>query len=304
MIENAFQHWHIHYDGSKFDGMCTISEVAEDIKQYEKPAYAVTDHGTMISCLSLHSLCKKIGIKFVPGSEMYVVNKKDEKLDGPKKRKYDKKRHIVLLAMNQKGFENLIYLSSLASMYFFNKPRIEHKDIWDHSEGIIVLTACLGGLVCSPLLWDDASSQQERSDNAYKISCQYREVFGDRFYLEIQPVEKEEQLIANNFMCELHEKFGFNIIATNDVHYAKPEQFEMHARLIAVQNRSNETELVYKPGHHLRNLEEMRSAFIANGIAKSHPFHVEHALMTANTLDQRMSGVLIDRKTKVPEYKE
>ena len=306
MKDGAYLHWHLHFDGSKYDGLITADEAEEDMLEYDKPCYAITDHGTINAVIQLHDKCKKHKKKFVPGSEIYVVNDKNEKLDGPRRKKFDKKRHLVLLAMNKKGFDNIIYLNTLANMHFFSKPRVDHDDVFDHNEGVIVTTACLGGVIASPLLWDDEADQKLRIKNATEIAFRYREAFGDRFYLELQPVEKEEQLILNRFLIWLHKTHGFQIIATNDAHYAKKEQYIYHARLIALQNRNSDEggELIYKPGHHLRNLYEMRDAFKANGIYEYASNEVEGALETANTLHERFEGVVLDKKLKIPEYKE
>lgn len=305
---DAFYHWHIHFHGSKFDGMITGQEAEEDIDKYQKKAYAITDHGTMNSVLELHEVCKKKKIKFVPGSEMYVVNDKEEKFDGPKKKKFDKKRHIVLLAINQKGFENLIYLSSLASMYYYMKPRIDHRDIFERNEGLVCLTACLGGIVSVPYLWDDAANEQEKEKNALDIASQYKEVFKDRFFLEIQPVEKIEQLKLNNFLIDISRKYNFGIIATNDAHYAKPEHYEIHARLISLQNMhkdQNDNDLVYKKGHHLRSYSEMVEAFMQNGTLNAENFSkVTEALENANNLHEIFEGVVIEKKLRIPLYRE
>ena len=306
MKENGFQHWHIHFESSRFDGMITVDEAEEDLLAYDKPAYAITDHGAMPSIIALNSICVKHKKKLVPGSEIYVVNDLEEKLDCPRGEKINKKRHLVLLAKNETGFQNLIYLNSLASMYFYMKPRVDHDYVFEKSEGLIATTACLGGVIAYPLLWDDSATEQERQKNAEEIAFRYREAFGDDFYLEIQPVDKKEQLILNSFMINLHKKHGFNLIATNDAHYAKKDHYVFHAHLIAVQNRSQDSdnELVYKPGHHLRNLDEMREAFIANGTTKEYPIEVEHAIQTANQLDQKIEGVKISKNLKVPEYRE
>lgn len=305
MHHDAFLHWHLHYEGSQFDGMIQPSEAEEDALEYDKPCLAITDHGTLKSALGVYGACQRNGWKFVPGSELYVVNDKSEKLDGPRKKKFDKRRHIVLLSINQIGFENLIWHSTSASMHFFMKPRIQHRDLWERNEGLIISTACLGGLIASPLLWDDQNNEEQRIANATKIAMEYREVFGDRFYLEIQPVYSEAQLVLNRFLIKLHKEHGFPILATNDAHYAKDDQHKYHAHLISIQNRSRDSdgELVYKRGHHLRNLPEMRDGFKENGTYGEQQSVVELALETANSLHERMSGVLIKREMKIPEYK-
>jgi len=286
--------------------MVTPAELEEDLLKYDKPALCLTDHGTMNAALAVHTIAKKHDRKFVPGSEMYVVNDKVEKNDGPRRPKFDKKRHIVVLAMNEVGHKNLIYHSTNASMHFFMKPRVQHEDYFAKSEGLIVLTACMGGVVAAPLLWDDAASPAERVANATRVAMQYREAFGDRFYLEIQPVDKAEQLTLNMFLIGLHRQYGFPLIATNDAHYAKPEHAAFHSRLIAVQNRSNDGdgELFYKAGHHLRSLTEMRAAFQANGTTAQAPQEVELAIQTANELHHRMEGVRIERQMRIPKYRE
>lgn len=309
MKEDRFDHYHIHFHGSKFDGMITGEEAAKDIEKYEKNIYAITDHGTLNSVLELHGICKKKKIKFAPGSEMYVVENKEEKNDGPRKRKFDKKRHVVLISQNQKGFDNLIYLGSLASMYFFGKPRIDHNDIFEKNEGLICTTACMGGIVAAPYLWDEDSTELEREKNAEEIALRYKEAFGDRFFLEIQPVDKPEQLKLNRFLMRIGKKNKINIIATNDCHYAEPDHYKYHARLISLQNAGrkseSESELFYKQGHHLRSYSEMFDAFVKNGTTSDDcQNEVIDALETANNLHERIEGVKIERTLKIPKYRE
>lgn len=297
MHEEAFLHWHCHSDGSQFDGLILPEEFEEDLLKYDKPGIAVTDHGTLRQHIDIANICKKHGKKFMPGGEFYVVNDKENK------DKEDKRRHVVLLAMNQKGFENLVYLQTLSSMYFYHKPRISHDDIFKKNEGLICLTACMGGIVAAPFLWDEGEEEQ-RKESAKSVADRYHEVFGDRFYLEIQPYDDPNQTKINCFLIDLHLNNRFQIIATNDAHYAKAEQAKYHNYIMKVQSFDSGVEKSYKQGLFLRNKTEVLRAFFENGTYGYNEEVVLNAIETANDLHNKFAGVEFSKTLKIPEYKK
>ena len=298
MHPNAFIHWHCHSDGSQFDGLILPKEFEKDLELYQKPCLAITDHGTTRTWIKLFEICKKHGAKFVPGIEAYAVDEKE------KKQKKEPRRHVVLLAMNQTGFENLIYLQTLGSMYQYYKPRINHTDIFERSEGLVVLTACLGGIIAGPYLWGDGS-KDERTENAERYATMYHEALGENFFLEIQPFQDPKQTELNQFLMTLSDWMDIPIIATNDAHYADINDYKHHGKVMEVQRSYSGVEREYeKPGLHLRNRQEMYDGFAANGTWNLNPDKVNQAIETACTLHERMEGVVIEKDLKIPEYKE
>lgn len=298
MNPNSFLHFHCHSEGSQFDGLIKPDEFEADMLQYDKPCIAVTDHGTTRIWIKLYEVCNKHGKKFVPGVEGYVVDEKE------KKQKGEGRRHVVLLAMNSKGFENLIYLQSLGAMYQYYKPRVNHTDIFERSEGLICLSACMGGIVAGPYLWPD-KPEKEKAEDATRYANMYKEAFGDRFYLEIQPFNDPKQLKLNKFLITLGQFESIEVIATNDAHYAKHDDYVYHGKLMEVQRAYSTVEREYeKPGLHLRNRQEMLNGFAENGTWEIASSAVQRSIEVACSLDERFEGVEIERSLRIPEYKE
>ena len=232
-----FVHLHNHTHYSLLDGLTKIPELVKFVKESGMEAVAVTDHGTMSGLVELYKTCKDEGIKPILGLEAYVAARNLEDRDPA----HDKQRfHITLLAMNDKGFENLCRLMSNAEINGkYYKPRTDHKDMEKYSEGIICLSGCAGSEISEALRADDEKK-------AIELIKWYKKVYGDRFYLEMQdhghpdsPTHWKEQEKINSWHMAHAEELGVPLVVTCDAHYLKHEDQDTHEVLLCVGTGSN-----------------------------------------------------------------
>ena len=206
---------HVHTTaGSIRDSILKIPDYVEKAVQYGLDAVCVTEHGSMSTMYAAANECKKAGIKFIPGMEAYVV--KDNSL------KEDKKaHHLVLIACNETGLKNLLKIhNQAASEGFYYRPRTDHNHLMQWGEGIIGLSACVGGEIPSLIL-------DNKVEEAVDLALFYSECF-DKFYLEIQPGHFKEQINVNKTLVMMNEELGIPLVVTNDVHYLNAEDYLAH----------------------------------------------------------------------------
>ena len=232
-----YVHLHNHTHYSLLDGLTKIDELVNFVKENGMEAVAVTDHGTMSGLIELYKCCNDAGIKPVLGLEAYVAARGMEDRDPA----YDKERfHITLLAMNEKGFENLCRLMTDAEVRGkYYKPRIDHEIMEKYNEGIICLSGCMGSEISTAIRHDDL-------DRARKLIDWYSKVYDGRFYLEMQdhghpdsPTHNPEQMKINNTLMELSKETGLDLVVTCDAHYLKKEDQDAHEVLLCVGTGSN-----------------------------------------------------------------
>ncbi len=233
MSTPPFTHLHLHTEYSLLDGANKISALMERVKELGMTSVAMSDHGNMFGAIDFYQQAKGAGLKPVIGMEGYIHN--GETLDD----KSTKQRfHICLFAKNQKGYENLMYLSSKAFIegyYYF--PRINKHVLRDHSEGLICTSACLQGEVNWHL-----NLQNERNvrngaggyDEAKRIALEYKEMFGDDFYLELMRHGIGDQLYIDEQVLKLSQETGIKIIATNDTHYTFADDAQYHEAFMCI----------------------------------------------------------------------
>ncbi|EDT79026.1 DNA polymerase III, alpha subunit [Clostridium perfringens NCTC 8239] len=226
MGDKKFCHLHLHSGYSLLDGSGKIKPLIKRAKELGMESIALTDHGVMYGCVDLYKEAKAEGIKPILGCEVYVV---------PKSRKIknndedNKTYHLVLLVKNEKGYENLMKIVSVASIEgFYYKPRIDREYLKEHSEGIIALSACLGGEVQKAIL-------NGNIDKAREAATFYRDTFNDGFYLELQNHGIEEQKKVNEVNIQLAKELNIPLVATNDVHYINQEDSKAHDILMCIQ---------------------------------------------------------------------
>lgn len=218
----SYVHLHLHTEYSLLDGMNKIKELIPRIKEMGQSAVAITDHGTLYGMVKFYKECVKHEIKPILGVEAYVVS------DRLAKTKRSEHRHLVLLAKNNKGLENIIKIASDANLNGFHyEPRTDHEILKKYGEGIIALSACMGGEIPKFLINDEF-------DKAVELTQFYKDIFDD-FYLEIQAGLTKEQDLMNEKVVELSAVTGVPIVVTSDSHYLKKEDFEAHDVLLAVQ---------------------------------------------------------------------
>ena len=260
-----FTHLHVHTQYSILDGAASIPEMIKKAKNDGMTALAITDHGNLFGAKIFHDEAKKQGIKPIIGCEVYVAArsrfKKDDKIDA-------RGDHLIILAKNKTGYYNLVKMVSLGwteGMYY--KPRIDKEILFENHEGLIISTACLGGVIPQTIM-------NESVEEAEKLIIEYKEVFGDDFYLEVMrhksddPLMNEkvykDQIYINSVLLELGKKLDIKCIATNDVHFINPEDADAHDRLICLntgKDIDDPTRLKYTRQEWFKTRDEMKEIF-------------------------------------------
>ena len=221
-----FVHLHNHTEFSLLDGSGKIEKMVKKAKELGMNSLAITDHGAMYGCVEFYKRAKEEGIKPIIGCEVYVVPKSMYiKENDPN----NETHHLVLLVKNEKGYENLMKIVSAASIEgFYYKPRVDHNFLKKHSEGLIALSACLGGEIQSYIL-------KENIKKAKEAALFYKEIFKEGFYLELQDHGLIEQQRVNKVLIEMSKELDIPLVATNDVHYIKKEDERAHDILLCIQ---------------------------------------------------------------------
>lgn len=226
MSEKKFVHLHVHSGFSLLDGSGKIKNILERTKELGMDSIALTDHGVMYGCVDFYKQAKKQGIKPILGCEVYVVPKSMHLKQNDSE---NKTYHLVLLVKNEIGYQNLMKITSAASIEgFYYKPRVDREFLAKHSEGLIALSACLGGEVQRAIL-------NGNLDRAREAALFYKETFKDGFYLELQNHGIEEQRKVNEVNIELSKELDIPLVATNDLHYIYEEDFKAHDILLCIQ---------------------------------------------------------------------
>ncbi len=227
-----YVHLHNHTQFSLLDGLTKIPELIDFVSEEGMSAVGMTDHGTLSGTIEFYKAAKEKDIKPIIGIETYVAARRHTDKDPAK----DKNRyHLILLAMNEVGYQNLMKLSTTANLdgyYYF--PRIDHELLEQYNEGLIASSACLGGEIGDALKNDDYARAKE-------IASWYKSVFGDRYYLEIQdhghpdaPSHNAEQKRVNDGVFKLGEELDIPVILTCDAHYLRHKDQDAHEILLCV----------------------------------------------------------------------
>ena len=227
MSENSgFTHLHLHTEYSLLDGANKIEELAHTLHDRGDTAAAITDHGNMFGAIDFYKKMKKNGIKPLIGIEAYVHN--GEQLDD----KSTKQRfHLILIAKNETGYKNLMYLSSMSYIEgFYYYPRINKKILKEHSEGLVCSSACLQGEVSWHLNLSERNVKfgAKGYERAKEVALEYKEIFGDDFYLEIMRHGIGDQRRIDDDILRIAKETGIKVIATNDTHYTFKERAAAH----------------------------------------------------------------------------
>ena len=254
----SFTHLHVHTQYSLLDGSSRIGELIGRAKEFGMDALAITDHGAMYGVIDFYKEARKQGIKPILGCEVYVApgSRFDREKGGDDSRYY----HLILLAENNRGYENLTKIVSTGFVEgFYYKPRVDYELLRQYHEGIIASSACLAGEVARLLslgMYEDAK----------KAALRYDEIFGHgNFFLEMQDHGMDIQKTVNAGLLRLSQETGIELIATNDSHYTFPEDAEAHDILLCIQTAKKVKDadrMRYEGGqYYLKSEEEMRELF-------------------------------------------
>lgn len=279
-----FIHLHNHSHFSLLDAICTIEGLVDAAKEHNMPALALTDHGVMYGAMEFYKKAKKAKIKPIIGCEVYIVtkgsrfdrNKDNTELDtilgkdkagnqiGKLSKRKSNYNHLVLLAKDLEGYNNLVKLCSIGHMEgFYYKPRIDTEILKEHSKGLVCLSACAGGVVSSHILKDDL-------DAAREAAIIYKDIFDKDFYLEIQNHGMEIEAKIRAHVPKLAKELGLKMIATNDIHYIKHEHHIPHNLYLYIntdlskdkEGKNLEKELRYETDQvYFKSAEEMCKLF-------------------------------------------
>ncbi|HEY1835493.1 MAG TPA: DNA polymerase III subunit alpha [Candidatus Saccharimonadales bacterium] len=231
-----YVHLHNHTQYSLLDGLTKVPALVDFVKSSGMEAVAMTDHGTLSGAIEFYKEATTKGVKPIIGMEAYVATRTHVDRDPVKDKVY---YHLILLAMNNAGYQNLMRLSSIANLSgMYYRPRIDHELLEKYNEGLIVLSGCIGGEVGDNI-------RQGQYAKAKEIASWYKKVFGDRYYIEVQdhghpdhPSKWDEQVTANQQLIKLADELAIKCVVTCDAHYLRHEDQEAHEILLCVQTGS------------------------------------------------------------------
>jgi DNA polymerase-3 subunit alpha len=253
----GFCHLHVHSEYSLLDGANRIKDLAKRAAEMDMPALALTDHGVMYGAIDHYEACLKEGVKPIIGVEAYVAPRKHTDKD-PQKDSQKQTNHLTLWAKNATGYKNLVKLTTRANLHgFYYKPRVDHELLAQHSEGLICGSACLGGEIPQLIIGQKLDEAQRRAEK-------YREIFGkENFFLELMDHDLTGQDEVNQRVIDIHHKTGIPLIATNDAHYLRREDEQMHKILVCIGTNTtvDKAALHYGPNFYLKSPDEMYEKF-------------------------------------------
>ena len=255
MTNKPYVPLHLHSEYSLLDGAIRINDLINFAKENGMPAVALTDHGVMYGDMELYTTAKENGVKPILGCEFYVHDGDIEERDKLNNPCY----HLVLLAKDKTGYANLIKLVSTAwCKGRYVHPRINFELLKEHHDGLICLSACLGGEVLQNLLKGD-------KEKAFEVARQYKELFGEDYYIELQDHGLDEQKRTNPELIDIAKKLGIEMVITNDSHYLRREDADMHDTLLCMQTNSDKDDPnrfhFANNEFYVKTAEELRDSF-------------------------------------------
>ena len=284
-----FTHLHVHTEYSLLDGSNKINEYVARVKELGMDSAAITDHGVMFGCIDFYKAAKAAGIKPILGCEVYVApgSRFDKEMGKEENRYY----HLVLLAENQEGYQNLIKIVSLGFVDgFYYKPRVDKEILEKYHEGIIALSACLAGEVARTVT-------RGFYEEAKAAALSYEKIFGKgNFFLELQDHGIPEQKHVNQQLLRMSRETGIQLVVTNDVHYTYDTDAEAHDILLCVQTGKrlqDEDRMRYEGGqYYVKSPEEMQELF---------PY-IPEALENTHKIAERCKVEIEFGVTKLPKF--
>lgn len=285
----AFTHLHVHTEYSLLDGSNKIKEYVKRVAELGMTSAAITDHGVMYGVIDFYKACREAGIHPVLGCEVYVApnSRFDKELGGGD----DRYNHLVLLAENNKGYENLVKIVSRGfTEGYYYKPRVDKVLLREYHEGIIALSACLAGEVPKFIT-------RGMTEEAKKSALEYQEIFGKgNYFLELQDHGIPEQRIVNMALMQMSKELDIPLVCTNDVHYTYADDMKPHDILLCLQTGkklNDEDRLRYEGGqYYVKSEDEMRLLF---------PYATD-ALDNTEKIAQRCNVEIEFGVTKLPHF--
>ena len=283
-----FVHLHVHTEYSLLDGAIRINELVKKVKENGMSAVAITDHGNMFGAINFYKECMSNGIKPIIGMEAYVAKRshtdKEAKID-------NEPNHLILLAKNNVGYKNLVKLSSISyTEGFYYKPRIDKELLKKYHEGLICLSACIMGEIPRKIL-------NNNYEGAKESAVEFKNIFGEDFYLEVQSNKLREQTLVNQKLIQMSRELDIPLVATNDCHYLNEEDYYTHEVLLCIGTRKtmqDENRLSFKTNEfYLKTKEQMQENFS----------YLSEAIENTVKIAEKCNVTLQFGKTILPEFK-
>jgi DNA polymerase-3 subunit alpha len=288
-----FVHLHLHTEWSLLDGAIRIEDLTKRLIEYGMPGCAITDHGTLYGIIHFYTKLKEAGLKPIIGCEFYVAE--GSRFEKKASKRGEAGTHLVLLAKNKEGYQNLLKLASIAYLEgFYYRPRIDKEVLKQYHQGLIAMSACLEGEIPRLLLGGNLNK-------AIEVAKWYKELFKDDFYLELQKNDLPEQDKVNEGILEIAEKLRIKCVATADCHYLDKEDALAHEVLLCIQTghklsdpdrfRFNTDKLYFA------SAEEMRERF------KNYPLEIiTNSMEIFEKIDLEIkTDEILFPKAKIPE---
>lgn len=255
--QQPFVHLHVHSEFSLLDGLSRIQHLAKRARELNMPALALTDHGTMYGTIDFYRACRAAGVKPVLGVETYVAARRMHQKDPQKDRE---RFHLLLLAQNQTGYQNLLQIASDSQLEgYYYKPRVDHPYLEAHSEGLIATTGCMAGEIPRAIAAGNM-------DKAHELMAWYADVFGrERFFIELQEHSIPELTKVNETLFDMASRYDLRFLATNDVHYTYADEADPHDVLLCIQTGKSVNERnrmrMSDQSYYLKSYQEMKKLF-------------------------------------------
>lgn len=298
-----FAHLHLHTEYSLLDGAIRIGDIVKLCENLDMPAIAITDHGNMYGAYKFNKEIvsynnkvdkfnsdpthteKKEHIKGIIGCEFYCCPDHTQKLGR------NETSHLILLAKNMKGYQNLCRLNSIAFIDgFYYKPRIDYKLLEQYHEGLICLSACINGDIPKLIL-------ARRYDEAEELALKLKNMFGDDFYFEVQNHGMPEELAVRTKLREMGQKLGIKLVGTNDCHYVKKEDAEMQEVLMCISTKKtldDPNRMKFNaPEYYVKSRREMEEALSG----------FEDALDNTLEIADKCEQIVLEKGDLIPGYK-
>ena len=285
----AFTHLHVHTEYSLLDGSCKIKELAQRAAELGMDSMAITDHGVMYGVIDFYRAAREAGVKPIIGCEVYVTP--GSRFDRENASGGDRYYHLVLLAENNQGYQNLMKIVSKGFVDgFYYKPRVDYEILETYHQGIIALSACLAGEVQRYIA-------RGMYDKGKEAALHYQKIFGQgNFFLELQDHGIPLQKTVNQGLLRMSKDTGIGLVATNDIHYTFAEDAAAHDILLCIQTGkkvSDENRMRYEGGqYYCKSEEEMRALF---------PY-AQEAIDNTHRIADRCNVEIEFGVTKLPRY--
>jgi DNA polymerase-3 subunit alpha len=285
MRQADFVHLHLHSAYSLLQSTIRLPQLVKKAREYRLPALAITDHGNLFGCIEFYDLAYSNGIKPIIGCELTVGPA--EETESEKESSAEPATHIVLLARNRKGYQNLLQLITKAhSQGWQQEPRISSDQLYQHHQGLIILSGCHRGEIATRLLKEDRQGAEAKA-------AEYMEVFGrEFFFVELQPARTDLHRILNERLVSLARQLNLHVVATANSHTIDPGEAELVRILTAIRLRTTVKEIPPPLEHGFLSPEEMKAEFA----------HLPEAITTTMTIAERCNVDLNLGKIHLPKY--